>query len=117
MQGHVDLDSSREELSGCSLEFALGRVGEGRLLEATGDRSPREMASGRASFTTFAVEMVRGYRIRLIWYLSFYPILSPERKMLANNFCMSVLLCSCWCFLAILERGLAAVHCTHIFVS
>ena len=48
MQGHVDLDSSREELSGCSLEFALGRVGEGRLLEATGDRSPREMASGRA---------------------------------------------------------------------
>ena len=86
MQGHVDLDSSREELSGCSLEFALGRVGEGRLLEATGDRSPREMTSGRASFTTFAVEMVRGYRIRLIWYLSFYPILSPERKMSVDVF-------------------------------
>ena len=95
MQGHVDLDSSREELSGCSLEFALGRVGEGRLLEATGDRSPREMASGRASFATFTVAMVRGYRIRLIWCLSLYPILSPEKKMLANNFCMSVLLCSC----------------------
>jgi|GEM_PF-2772090 len=86
MQGHVDLDSSREELSGCSLEFALGRVGEGRLLEATGDRSPREMTSGRASFTTFAVEMVRGYRIRLIWDLSFYPILSPERKMSVDVF-------------------------------
>jgi len=86
MQGHVDLDSSREELSGCSLEFALGRVGEGRLLEATGDRSPRQMTSGRASFTTFAVEMVRGYRIRLIWDLSFYPILSPERKMSVDVF-------------------------------
>ena len=86
MQGHVDLDSSREELSGCSLEFALGRVGEGRLLEATGDRSPREMTSGRASFTTLAVEMVRGYRIRLIWDLSFYPILSPERKMSVDVF-------------------------------
>ena len=86
MQGHVDLDSSREELSGCSLEFALGRVGEGRLLEATGDRSPREMTSGRASFTTFAVEMVRGYRIRLIGDLSFYPILSPERKMSVDVF-------------------------------
>jgi len=55
MQGHVDLDSSREELSGCSLEFALGRVGEGRLLEATGDRSPREMTSGHARFATFTV--------------------------------------------------------------
>ena len=98
MQGHVDPDSSREELSGCSLEFALGRVGEGRLLEATGDRGPREMASGRATFATFTVAMVRGYRIRLIWYLSLYPILSPEKKMLANNFCMSVLLCSYWCF-------------------
>lgn len=117
MQGHVDPDSSREELSGCSLEFALGRVGEGRLLEATGDRGPREMASGRAAFAAFTVAMVRGYRIRLIWDLSFYPILSPERKMLANNFCMNVLLCSCWCFLAILECGLAAVHCTRILAS
>ena len=86
MQGHVDLDSSREELSGCSLEFALGRVGEGRLLEATGDRSPREMASGRAAFAAFTVAMVRGYRIRLIWDLSFYPILSPERKMSVDVF-------------------------------
>lgn len=98
MQGHVDLDSSREEFSGCSLEFAFSRVGEGRLLEATGDRSPREMTSGRASFTTFAVEMVRGYRIRLIWYLSFYPILSPEKKMSADVFCVSVVLCSSRCF-------------------
>ena len=98
MQGHVDPDSSREELSGCSLEFALGRVGEGRLLEAAGDRSPREMASGRASFATFTVAMVRGYRIRLIWCLSLYPILSPEKKMFADIFCVSVVLCSSRCF-------------------
>ena len=98
MQGHVDPDSSREELSGCSLEFALGRVGEGRLLEATGDRSPREMASGRATFATFTVAMVRGYRIRLIWCLSLYPILSLEKKMSADIFCVSIVLCSSRCF-------------------